>query len=97
MFFHQSVMSRRRRNKIVGLFVDDTWSTEEQVLKGAAVSFFKNLFSADCDEQHNGDGQERSMKHFRGFFPSLNDQELVLLRLEITDDEVRAALFEMNP
>lgn len=37
------------------------------------------------------------MKHFTGCFPSLDEQERGVIGQEISDSEVRRAVFEMNP
>lgn len=46
-FFHTQSVIRGRRNKIVGLTINDTWCSNEDMLKSEALSFFKKLFQAN--------------------------------------------------
>ncbi|KAL4386393.1 hypothetical protein GQ457_09G029360 [Hibiscus cannabinus] len=46
-FFHTSVMTRRRRNKIMALKEDnETWISDQEDLQIHAVSFFQQLFTS---------------------------------------------------
>ncbi|KAL4353283.1 hypothetical protein GQ457_06G010470 [Hibiscus cannabinus] len=46
-FFHTSVMTRRRRNKIMALKEDnETWISDQEELQIHAVSFFQQLFTS---------------------------------------------------
>lgn len=46
-FFHTQTVIRRRRNKITGLMIKDTWCSVEDLLKTEALAFFKKLFQAN--------------------------------------------------
>nr|KYP67224.1 Transposon TX1 uncharacterized [Cajanus cajan] len=47
-FFHAQTLSRRRRNKVRGLFFPNgMWHTEPEALKVEAVRFFTHLFSEE--------------------------------------------------
>jgi hypothetical protein len=42
-FFHAQTIVRRHRNKIAGIFVDDTWCSDNAVMQREAIKFFKSL------------------------------------------------------
>ena len=43
-FFHTQYLIRRRRNKVIYLFIDDIWCDDDHVLKREVVLYFKKLF-----------------------------------------------------
>ena len=45
-FFHAQIVIRRKWNHIAGLFVDDNWCIDEEVLRRETLHFFKHLFCA---------------------------------------------------
>lgn len=47
-YFHRSVVSHHTRNKILALKAEDnTWVTNQEMLKGMAINFFKTLYTDD--------------------------------------------------
>ena len=44
IFFHTQIVVHRRRGKISGLFIDDYWCNDSEVLQREALSFIKDLF-----------------------------------------------------
>lgn len=89
-YFHMSVISKRRKNRISGLYIADKgWSMDEMILKEEVVSFFQNLYSKPCDDLN--------VKHFSRGFPILSAQKLARMEAVVLDEEVRSPLFYMNP
>ena len=43
--FHTHVMIKRGKNKANGLFIDNTWITDETIFEREAIDFFKNCFN----------------------------------------------------
>lgn len=89
-FYNALTKQRRARNRIVGLYdTDGNWIVEGQGLEKVAVSYFDELF------------QTTSPSEFDAFLdeigsittPQMNQR---LIRLA-TEDEVRHALFMMQP
>ncbi|GMI86798.1 hypothetical protein HRI_002349100 [Hibiscus trionum] len=89
-FFHGSAIQRRRRNTISALKVDaERWCYEHQALKTHAMEYFRNLFSAgihDCTQQL-----------LSGKFHTFSEGELRSLSADVTMEEVRKVVFEMDP
>lgn len=49
-FFHTHMIMRRKRNKVIGLFLSNgTWSNDENVLKKEALDFYQSLFCSTED------------------------------------------------
>lgn len=45
-FFHAQTVVRRKRNKIMGLFLlDGSWSTDPQIMQHEAMIYFNGLFA----------------------------------------------------
>lgn len=58
-----------------------------------AVAYYKNLYSIYLEESLRS-GEASS--HFQGCFPKVDAQFLLELGIEVSCEEVRAALFEMH-
>ncbi|XP_058009719.1 uncharacterized protein LOC131183256 [Hevea brasiliensis] len=89
-YFHSLSMKRSRRNRINMLKDDsDQWCEDQQSLKNLAVQFFSNLYFEDrvvfpsCP--------------FSNKFPLLDPDEVEMLGKNVGDDEIRTALFQMDP
>ncbi|WCJ44200.1 RNA-directed DNA polymerase (reverse transcriptase)-related family protein [Euphorbia peplus] len=89
-YFHQSTIVRRRRNLISGVRIDGLgWCTEEATIRTAARDFYKGLFADD----------RPFVPRFtcRGAFPGFSNVESVSLDGIPDDDEIKKALFDMQP
>lgn len=89
-FFHARASARRRTNKIKALVWDDGSRCENQVgIKGMVQSFYEYLFSSEpCD----------LVDAFLEAIPRKVDDEVnAELCKPYTDDEIKAALFQMGP
>ncbi|KAF2301983.1 hypothetical protein GH714_031134 [Hevea brasiliensis] len=89
-YFHSLSMKRSRRNRINMLKDDsDQWCEDQQSLKNLAVQFFSNLYFEDrvvfpsCP--------------FSNKFPLQDPDEVEMLGKNVGDDEIRTALFQMDP
>ncbi|GMI83210.1 hypothetical protein HRI_001990300 [Hibiscus trionum] len=89
-FFHGSTIQRRQRNTISALKVDaESWCYEHQDLKTHAMGYFRQLFSAgihDCTQQMLSEK-----------FHNFTEGELRSLSADVTMEEVRKVVFEMDP
>ena len=89
-FYHSYVGKRNRQNKVVMLRLDSgEWCSDGETLKAQAVDYFSRLYTDDGEANMNW--------QIRGHFPLLTTEELEALATQITRDEVRNALFQMNP
>ncbi|XP_019162021.1 PREDICTED: uncharacterized protein LOC109158590 [Ipomoea nil] len=89
-FYHAATMVRRARNKIRSL-KDDTseWINEGQQLQQHVHKFFSNLFREETPAPRE--------EAVRGRFPTLNSAAWRVFNRKVTIDEVKTAVFDMNP
>ena len=66
-----------------------SWCSGEEVLRNAAVQFFKQLYQEDT---HHG----RPKWNSGIFFPPLEDFDFSLLDQPVSNDEIKEALFTMG-
>ncbi|KAL4291239.1 hypothetical protein GQ457_14G000340 [Hibiscus cannabinus] len=68
-FFHASVISRKKRNRISMLKVsDESWCRDAQILKNHVADFFKTLFTSELHDHAGGTTLTR--------FPRINEEEM---------------------
>lgn len=88
-FFHQSASSRRRRNAFQQLQRDDgSWASWGNGLEGLIQDFYSNLFQSD------GSDGELVVNLIQ---PRIGDELKVELGRRFTEDDVKLAIFRMNP
>jgi hypothetical protein len=88
-FFHMSALQRRRKNKIAALQDNNgQWIYEENALQNLMVNFYKNLYSSS----HITDIDFPTYQSF----PTIKEDDLNLLKSEITIEETKHALFSMG-
>ncbi|GMI67469.1 hypothetical protein HRI_000416200 [Hibiscus trionum] len=89
-YYHAIANGRRKRNSILCLKDDSgTWVSNPETLKHLAVDFFTNLFTSD--------GSNGYSFNCRNCFHSLDQQDKVALDMAVSREEIRSALFQMNP
>lgn len=87
-FFHQSVITRRSRNKIIQL-KDDTnsWQQSPILLEDMARQYYLNLYSARAVDE---------CQPSRWNFPPLNHHDKRWLNREVSTREIKQTLFQMD-
>jgi len=86
-FFHTQAVIRRKRNKITGLNVEDTWCTDASTLEREATKFFMHLF------QSNDPCNPHSLQ--LNNIPSIGINMHDHLLKPITIEEVKGVIFSM--
>ncbi|XP_058756323.1 uncharacterized protein LOC131629558 [Vicia villosa] len=88
-YYHMKTLARRRKNKIVMLKDEDgTWISDHDTLKMNVTKFYKNLFLCPqglCNWRQSPIS-----------FPRISLVELETLKEDISDMEVKTALFSMK-
>ncbi|KAA3478810.1 Beta-glucosidase 46 [Gossypium australe] len=88
-FFHSRTIKRRKFNRITNLRISNgEWCSNQDTLRSEAVKFFENLYGEEPQVM-------RDLPNIR--FPRLKDSEITFLKGEITDKEIKKALFDMAP
>nr|KYP52498.1 hypothetical protein KK1_025618 [Cajanus cajan] len=85
----QWTCTTRRRNNIAGLFVDETWCSDVNVLKEEVQGFFKRLFTSN----ESCAPHTLQLQNINPINVAIVD---VLLRL-VSLEEVRSIVFSMSP
>ncbi|MCH86446.1 hypothetical protein A2U01_0007303, partial [Trifolium medium] len=89
-YYHLKTISRRRRNNIVMLKNDQgDWIEDNIQLQELVNNYYKQLFKLNV--------QDTRWQQTMITFPELNSEEIENLGSEITNDEVKGAVFEMSP
>jgi hypothetical protein len=89
-YYHIKAINRRRRNKILMLRNDQNeWVEEEDQLKGIVNAYYKKLFTKPVENIQ--------WQQTRYTYPPLGDMEHTCLKANISNLEVRTALFAMAP
>ena len=89
-YFHASTKQRRARNRIIGILdQNQVWIDNEEGIEKVAVSYFDNLFSSSTSR----DPSEVLRDVPVTVTPRMND----FLTKEVTEEEVKRALFSLNP
>jgi len=89
-YFHASTKQRRAKNKILGILDDNgVWVDNEEDIERVAVDYFENLFSS-------ANMIDPSIV-LRDISPSVSSTMNEFLVKEITEEEVKRALFSLNP
>uniref|UniRef100_A0A803PAN7 CCHC-type domain-containing protein n=1 Tax=Cannabis sativa TaxID=3483 RepID=A0A803PAN7_CANSA len=91
-FFHQKASSRRKKNRIIGLFDQNlNWQSSKEEIEQIICEHFQDLFTAQdpkCD----------LMAHLQRFFPSrLSRRQNESLLTEFTAADVLQAMKQINP
>nr|GLL44928.1 uncharacterized protein LOC109158536 [Ipomoea trifida] len=88
-YFHNSVKSRRRKNRIHKLINDDgRWVETEDEVGNVILDYFGKLFTSECGDMHEVIDAIAQM-----VTPQDNEQ----LTRVVSMDEVRTAVFQMHP
>jgi hypothetical protein len=89
-YYHLKTITRRRQNRILMLRNENgVWVDDEEVLKHMANEFYRVLFS--------NDGNEASWEQTQISFPRLDASEVQQIRGDISDEEIKSAVFSMKP
>ncbi|WJX55720.1 hypothetical protein P8452_41455 [Trifolium repens] len=89
-YYHLKTVSRRRRNNVIMLRDDHgEWIEESVKLKEHANNFYKALFTIS---PHIPNWQHTDIT-----FPELEKEEIDGLGAEFTDNEIKSAVYDMNP
>ncbi|KAH1055846.1 hypothetical protein J1N35_033911 [Gossypium stocksii] len=88
-YFHRRTVQRRNFNKITALRNEDgEWIYDSEALKAEAVNFFQNLYGENYSPCENIPPS---------VFPSLGTEDAGFFRRNVTNEEIKAALFDMAP
>ncbi|KAH1121280.1 hypothetical protein J1N35_004440 [Gossypium stocksii] len=88
-YFYRRTIQRRKFNKITALRdADGDWVFDPDMLKSEVVNFFQNLYGEDPSQLEN-------LPH--SVFPSLSSEDVNFLGRNVTNKEIKAALFDMAP
>ncbi|PNX75251.1 ribonuclease H, partial [Trifolium pratense] len=89
-YYHTKTISRRRRNNILMLKNDHgEWIEDVEQLQRMAKEFFQNLFS-NTHARHEWKQTDIS-------YPAIDSDTMTKLAVPFTNDEVKRALFAMQP
>lgn len=88
-FFHLSTIIRRR-NKLEGMMLrpEGVWKIGKEDMKEVAVKYFKDLFTEP--------NQAGLPYYWPNLFPTLDGITLVSLHMDVTQDEIKQALFAIG-
>ncbi|XP_010419043.1 PREDICTED: uncharacterized protein LOC104704701 [Camelina sativa] len=90
-YFHSSVKSDRNKNALVKLIDEDGVTHRLEASKGdVAASYFQNLFSSSYPS-------EEDHQFFQDMAPRVNDEMNDSLIAEVSEEEVRLAVFDISP
>ncbi|XP_050212592.1 uncharacterized protein LOC126664301 [Mercurialis annua] len=89
-YFHEKTKQRRKRNSISGLWSKaGTWETEKGPMKKVICDYFKEIFTSS---------EPTSVNEFlRGFSPQVTRVMNEKLTRNISEEEIRNAVFSINP
>lgn len=88
-FFHSRTLQRRKENHITAFRNSSgVWLYDPSEFQSKTVSFFKHLYE-DALEQMGALPPSQ--------FPCLNKEDVESLRLDISNEEIKIALFDMAP
>jgi len=87
-FFHTQIVIKRRKNKVSGLFIDDIWISDYDIIQREVLTFFKKLFQSD-DQCHP------SSLHLHSI-PMIDQQICDLLQDFVFVKKVKDVVFSMN-
>ena len=87
-YFHAKASGRKRRNKVIMLKNEDgIWVDDIAALKAMGIAYFQELYK-------KGNDCERFI--ISGEFSRISEEELNLLGTEVSDKEIKSALFSMG-
>jgi len=89
-YFHASTKQRRARNRIIGILDQNrVWVDNEEGIEKVAVSYFDNFFSSSVSRDPTNVLKDVHV----AVTPRMNEA----LTKEVTEEEVKRALFSLNP
>lgn len=89
-YYHVKATKRKRRNRIHMLRNNDgIWIEDEKQLKSLVIDFFKRLF---C-----GEGAREVHQAMRYGFKRIDSTTIASLEQELSVEEIKGALFQMDP
>ncbi|XP_019430585.1 PREDICTED: uncharacterized protein LOC109337945 [Lupinus angustifolius] len=83
-YFHACINNKRRRNNIMGLWIDGTWCEEGNLIRRGVLDYFKSLFSHVPSTNPTLDGVE---------FRRLSDVQRSGLDVAFLEEEIRLAVW----
>ena len=86
-FFHRMASAHRRNNSLERIKINGEWLLEEQEIREGIANAFHNLLSEDM-------GWKADIGRLQ--FDQISQQEAENLERSFTEDEIHAALMEMN-
>lgn len=88
-FFHQSTITRRRKNRIMALLDrDDQWIYDDSALQNHVIQFFSDLYTSNPQDEVNYSNITS--------FPPIKEEDKAFIEKAVTKDEVKKALFSMG-
>jgi len=88
-FFHSMTMTRRKRNRIHDLFLqNENWCTEDKILQSEALHYFKDLFCSNAPVGNVDLGLDA--------LPMISDEGKAGLVRIVSKEEVYTALMQME-
>lgn len=89
-YFHAKCKIKKNRTRIGRLQLPDgTWCSNDDLLRAHVVDFYRKLYSEDTANP--------PIYPIRGRFAMLSAEEVTSLMSEVTEQEIREALFAMQP
>ena len=86
-FFHRMASAHHRNNSLDRIKINGEWLSEEQEIREGIANAFHNLLSEDM-------GWKAAIGRLQ--FDQISQQEVENLERFFTEDEIHAALMEMN-
>ena len=86
-FFHRMASAHRRNNSLERIKINGEWLLEEQEIREGIANAFQNLLSEDM-------GWKADIGRLQ--FDQISQQEAENLERSFTEDEIHAALMDMN-
>ncbi|XP_019465435.1 PREDICTED: uncharacterized protein LOC109363636 [Lupinus angustifolius] len=83
-FFHACINNRRRRNQILGVWIDGVWCEEKKLIMTGVSNYFKNLFTHVPSPKPTLAGVE---------FRRLYDSQRATLDVIFSEEEIRLAVW----
>ncbi|KAK9169574.1 hypothetical protein Syun_001714 [Stephania yunnanensis] len=88
--FHRRVSTRKRRMRILGLFISSgTWCEDQTILEQEALSFFREVY--------RGDSSNGLPYDIRNKFPPIPLPLSTAMSRPVSDEEVRTTVLAMSP
>ncbi|CAL0323583.1 unnamed protein product [Lupinus luteus] len=82
--FHACINNKRRRNQIVGIWIDNIWYEEDKLLRSEISKYFKSLFSQLPSTNPTLDGVN---------FRRLSEAQNLFMNADFGEEEIRSAVW----